>query len=230
MNSSRRSYFKREFFYFPPLSLSFSLHLPRQQQKKHHGRNRYGYEILLTLHRLERLKMLTKRDSPFRWSAVRNKFKLIYNEVNSEKPDDIAYVTSGYAPLSARIVQMAMGNKWKKNEDSLRLLPGPKLECTQRGVRIVASPSPKTGGGEDSFSKDVENSKEKKTKKKTMLVYFVGGVTFMEISALRWLARRKGSKYNIVVATTKMISGKTFMQSIVEDIPNALVSRGDTST
>ena len=88
--------------------------------------NRYGYEILLTLHRLEKLRLLTKRDSPLRWSAVRNKFKLIYNEVNSEKPDDIAYVTSGYAPLSARIVQMAMGNKWKKNEDSLRLLPGPK--------------------------------------------------------------------------------------------------------
>ena len=74
-----------------------------------------------------------------------------------------------------------------------------------------------------------EDSKSRK-KKKTMLVYFVGGVTFMEISALRWLARRKGSKYNIVVATTKMISGKTFMESIVEDIPNALVSRGDSTS
>ena len=75
------------------------------------------------------------------------------------------------------------------------------------------------------MERDDEDSK--KSKKKTMLVYFVGGVT-MEISALRWLARRKGSKYNIVVATTKMISGKSFMESIVEDIPNALVSRGDT--
>ena len=93
---------------------------------------------------------------------------------------------------------------------------------TQRGVRIASSPTTKV----DNSGKRDEDSK--KSKKKTMLVYFVGGVTFMEISALRWLARRKGSKYNIVVATTKMISGKSFMESIVEDIPNALVSRGDT--
>lgn len=174
--------------------------------------------------------MLTKRDSPLRWPAVRNKFKLIYNEVNSEKPDDIAYVTSGYAPLSARIVQMAMGHKWKKNEDSLRLLPGPKLECTQRGVRIASSPTKMDSSSSNSSNTMKNEDSKSRKKKKTMLVYFVGGVTFMEISALRWLARRKGSKYNIVVATTKMISGKTFMESIVEDIPNALVSRGDSTS
>ena len=201
--------------------------------------NRYGYEILLTLHRLEKLRLLTKRDSPLRWSAVRNKFKLIYNEVNSEKPDDIAYVTSGYAPLSARSYKwlwVTSGRRtkipcgffrvqnWNVRSLSLTL----KLQHqhshtgTQRGVRIASSPTTKV----DNSGKRDEDSK--KSKKKTMLVYFVGGVTFMEISALRWLARRKGSKYNIVVATTKMISGKSFMESIVEDIPNALVSRGDT--
>ena len=49
-----------------------------------------------------------------RWPSVRSKFKLILNGVNTETPDDVAYVTSGYAPISARIVQMAMANEWKR--------------------------------------------------------------------------------------------------------------------
>ena len=166
----------------------------------------YGFEILLALHRLEKLQMVTKRSSPFQWSKVRNKFKLIVE--GESAMSDVAYVTAGYAPLSARIVQMAMKNEWKRNEESLRLLPGPQLECTQPGVapKHVKSSSTRDAGDDE---------------KKTMLVYFVGGVTFMEIAALRWLARRKQSRYNIIIATTKMISGRTFMQSLVEGLPNA---------
>jgi len=37
--------------------------------------------------------------------ALRKSLRLIVDEVNEQNPDDIAYVYSGYAPLSIRLVQ-----------------------------------------------------------------------------------------------------------------------------
>ena len=39
------------------------------------------------------------------YSSLRKALKLIVDDVNEQKPDDIAYVYSGYAPLSIRLVQ-----------------------------------------------------------------------------------------------------------------------------
>lgn len=50
-----------------------------------------------------------------------------------------------------------------------------------------------------------------------MLVVFIGGVTFAEIAALRWMASRPGSNCNIVIATTKLINGNTFLSSFIDD-------------
>ena len=53
-----------------------------------------------------------------------------------------------------------------------------------------------------------------------MLVYFIGGVTFMEIAALRFLSTQPDFPFRIVICTTKLINGDTFLQSLVsEDIP-----------
>ena len=52
--------------------------------------------------------------------------------------------------------------------------------------------------------------RNKLSKKKTLiLVYFIGGVTYGEIAALRWLAE----KYNkeIVIATTNITTGKKIL-------------------
>ncbi|KAK9831278.1 hypothetical protein WJX74_010180 [Apatococcus lobatus] len=51
---------------------------------------------------------------------------------------------------------------------------------------------------------------------KTVLVVFIGGVTFAEIAALRWMASRPGSNCNIVIATTKLINGNTFLSSFID--------------
>jgi len=39
------------------------------------------------------------------YSTLRKSLHLIVDEVNEQKPDDVAYVYSGYAPLSIRLVQ-----------------------------------------------------------------------------------------------------------------------------
>jgi hypothetical protein len=48
-------------------------------------------------------------------------------------PDDIAYVTAGFAPILARVVQALGGPNWGSGSftETLKLLPGPFLEFTQ---------------------------------------------------------------------------------------------------
>jgi hypothetical protein len=45
-------------------------------------------------------------------------------------------------------------------------------------------------------------------------VFFIGGITFAEISALRWLA--KAESKDIVICTTKLISGPTFLEPLID--------------
>lgn len=45
------------------------------------------------------------------------------------------------------------------------------------------------------------------SQKKKVLVYFVGGVTFSEIAALRFLNQQPGSKVRFLIATTQIING-----------------------
>lgn len=58
--------------------------------------------------------------------------------------------------------------------------------------------------------------------KKVMLVYFIGGVSFMEIAAMRYLSRQKDFPYQIIVCTTKLINGNVFVESTIEDLQNQL--------
>jgi len=51
--------------------------------------------------------------------------------------------------------------------------------------------------------------------KKVVLVFFIGGCTFTEISAIRFLSK-KSEEYNYVVGTTKLINGNTLIESLVE--------------
>ena len=39
------------------------------------------------------------------WARLKRAFGAINNDVDSNSPDDIAYVTSGYAPTFARVVE-----------------------------------------------------------------------------------------------------------------------------
>lgn len=62
------------------------------------------------------------------------------DDVDEQDPTDISYVFSGYAPLSVRLVQCAIGrgangarsmNGWKGIEEVMKGLPGPTFEDTQ---------------------------------------------------------------------------------------------------
>ncbi|KAK3018793.1 hypothetical protein RJ639_002910 [Escallonia herrerae] len=96
-------------------------------------------------------------------------------------------------------------------EDILKLLPGPHSETKRSG--FASSPSfdslpgaphtaDKVGGGRRSL----------------VLVVFIGGVTFAEISALRFLSAQEGMTYDLVVGTTKIVSGHTLTEAFVENL------------
>jgi hypothetical protein len=72
---------------------------------------------------------LRKQEGKATWPTLKKAFNLIIEEIDESNPNDYAYVFSGYAPLSVRVIQTALkANAWKSKEDALRLLPGPFIE------------------------------------------------------------------------------------------------------
>lgn len=59
---------------------------------------------------------------------------------------------------------------------------------------------------------------------KTVLVAFIGGVTYSEISALRFLSSLPEWPYRFVVLTTKIVNGRTLLQSFVDPLVQQLGS------
>ncbi|KAF2972918.1 hypothetical protein GQX73_g556 [Xylaria multiplex] len=229
----------------------------------------YGYQHLITLHNLEKLQLFLSRSSPManmipmpgagtatgtktNYTYLRKQLRLIVDEVNEHDPDDIAYVYSGYAPLSIRLVQcvlqkqylfsIARGNVagagtvagsgaqgWRGFDEVVKHARGPAFDDIQKGEdKAVKARALLSGGGD----------------KKTVFVVFVGGITFTEIAALRFIAKKEeGSQLrsplfplfaytcrrannlanlydtarrNIVICTTSIISGNKMMEAGIE--------------
>ncbi|CAH8381613.1 unnamed protein product [Eruca vesicaria subsp. sativa] len=59
----------------------------------------YGFEHVATLNNLEKTGLFKKQEFKSNWQTVKRKLKLIVEDTDTSRPDDIAYVYSGYAPL-----------------------------------------------------------------------------------------------------------------------------------
>ncbi|CAK4030792.1 Vacuolar sorting-associated 33A [Lecanosticta acicola] len=199
----------------------------------------YGFQHTLTLSDLEKMGLLVPREShrgylnPIAgaagqtatdWNAVRKSFQLWTDEVQESDPEDIAYVFSGYAPLSVRLVQCILqkpalhqlvnaknapaapgGTGWKGFEDSLGKIRGATVDVSQKGSDADASHARKT----------LRGSKEGP---KITVVFFLGGVTYAEIAALRFLSAQlqRQSGREIVIGTTCVLNGKKAVDVAVE--------------
>ena len=53
--------------------------------------------------------------------------------------------------------------------------------------------------------------------KKTMLLFVVGGLSYLEIAACRFLSNDPAFPYRIMLGTTKLINGSTFVNSLKHD-------------
>ncbi|GIZ02713.1 vacuolar protein sorting-associated protein 33A [Caerostris extrusa] len=164
----------------------------------------YGYQHCLTLNNLEKAELL-KLQGARTYSVIRKTLRLTVDEVNEQSPNDISYVHSGYAPLSVRLAQFLTQPGWRAIPDVLNILPGPTVEGIQkipRGLR-------KRRGSGSSIQSSTEEQK-------VTLVFFLGGVTYAEISALRFLSQQDDAPMEYIVATTKLVNGKTFLENLQE--------------
>ncbi|XP_019426709.1 PREDICTED: vacuolar protein-sorting-associated protein 33 homolog [Lupinus angustifolius] len=171
----------------------------------------YGFEHIATLNNLEKAGLFKKQETKSNWPTIKRALQLVVEDTDTANPNDISYVFSGYAPLSIRLVQHAIRSGWRPVEEILKLLPGPHLE-TKRGG-FSNSPSFDTlSGASTSIAKVADG------RRALVLVVFVGGVTFAEISALRFLSAQEGMAYDLIIATTKIVNGQTLIETFMEKV------------
>ena len=61
------------------------------------------------------------------------------------------------------------------------------------------------------------------SRNKVTLIVFIGGVTFAEISSVRFLSKQLPDQ-DFVIATTKIINGQTLLEMSYHDVENGLSS------
>uniref|UniRef100_A0A3P9BXI0 VPS33A core subunit of CORVET and HOPS complexes n=2 Tax=Haplochromini TaxID=319058 RepID=A0A3P9BXI0_9CICH len=158
----------------------------------------YGYEHILTLNNLEKAGLLKPQTgSRNNYPTIRKTLKLWMEDANEQNPNDISYVYSGYSPLSIRLTQILARPGWRSIEEVLKMLPGPHFEERQQ---LPSGLHKKRQQGEN----------------RTTLVFFLGGVTYAEIAALRFLSQVEDSGMEYVIATTKLINGTTWIKSLMD--------------
>ena len=180
----------------------------------------YGFQHLLTLDILEKLQLLQSRASTgalmipvamsggadgtkTNYAYLRKTLSLIVDEIDEQDPSDISYVYSGYAPLSVRLVQCVLQKK-----QLLSLTKG----STGSGANAVSSAAQGWRGFDDTVSyargktfDEIQKGEDKAIRartmlnghgdKKTVVVFFVGGITYTEIAALRYIARHEEGEF-----------------------------------
>ncbi|KAL6869574.1 Vacuolar protein-sorting-associated protein 33 [Amphichorda felina] len=203
----------------------------------------YGHQHLLTLNNLEKLQLFLSRSSPLagmipmsgsvgsngtktNYGYLRKPLRLIVDEVKEDDPNDIAYVYSGYAPLSIRLVQCILQKQY--------LLSVTKGVSGNSASAVSSSAGSQGWHGFDDAVKHVrgqtfyehQKGEDKAVKarallsgssnRQTVFVVFVGGITFTEIAALRFIAKQEEGRRNIVICTTSIISGNRMMDAAIE--------------
>ena len=181
----------------------------------------YGFEFVVILNNLETAGLLRRKETVFAldsaspFATLRKHLRLINAEVNATEPDDVSYVSSGYAPLTARLVEVAVTIGWAGKDEALRELPGRLVDITQRNhppEELSSAMKRKPGPSLGTLARSKGSGSSEK--KPVLLVCFVGGVSFMEIAALRLLTKRPSFPYSIMILTTKVMGGRSMLKSL----------------
>ena len=218
----------------------------------------YGFQHLLTLDALGKMGLLVARTSgslsipgvpgasggtgvgqPVRtnYNYLRKALHLIVEEVNEAEPNDIAYVYSGYAPLSVRLVQCVLQKQYLLSFAKAYGGGGGGVGSGGGIAQAGATNGISTAahgwqGFEDAlkaargttFNK-MQKGDEAATKarsilagsggRKTAVVMFLGGITRTEIAALRFIAKKDSSR-RILICTTGVITGGRMIDAAIE--------------
>jgi hypothetical protein len=161
---------------------------------------------------------------------LRKQLSLVDDDETGEEetPKDITFTYSGYAPLSVRLIQCVVDKRsvlrprrlgpsavttstllaspgWKGAEDILKLISGAAIDEQQRS---------ESHGREDKLRKILVRNSPGHDKTTTM-VFFVGGITYAEIAALRFISDHSETT-NLILATTGIINGTKMIESAMK--------------
>ena len=176
---------------------------------KHQYLQSYGHKHLVTFHNLQTVGLIQHKAEEQSSSVAqhaKSTFKLLSKQLklipkdpssyDVHVPKDMSYVYGGaYKPLSCAAVEHVVKTRsWKGLDDIVRSWTGPVFTHSQptslRRETVVASQA-----------------------QKVVLVYFIGGCTFSEINALRFLGEKTKTHY--VIATTNIISPNRLIESVL---------------
>ena len=156
----------------------------------------YDENLFFLLKNLEELKILKKGGSSKFYQSIYEKLNLLNFNVNVMHPDDTSYVFSGYSPISIRLLERALNPGWGLiQKDILKNFPCDFI-----------------------FPEDEKPITEPQTDNNVILLVYIGGITYSEIAAIRYLNKsKKYSKYKFLIITTNVINGYTFFDGIKSD-------------
>ena len=152
--------------------------------------NVYGYKDIFLWHNLEKMEILKTQDSNYFYSTANNDLKLINEEVDFNNPNDSSYAYSGYCPICIRLIEKSYKEGWGAIKETLKKIPG-----------------------ETDFPLDENEMINESNEKKFFLVVFIGGITYGELGAIRYLNKTNKNR-KFIVLTTSMINTKKIFNSL----------------
>ncbi|CAD8134304.1 unnamed protein product [Paramecium pentaurelia] len=158
----------------------------------------YGIEHILTLENCEKIGLIGKKlNDTHIWEKIEKPLRLINEDVDHDAPEDISYVFLAYAPIIVRIFEeLIIKNTWGPLVlQALKELPG-ELVMQQNLNQLKG-----------------EEIKEEQNQ--IYVIYIVGGITYGEIAAIRWLGLRY--KKDIQICTTHIINGDRLVQEMIQN-------------
>lgn len=164
----------------------------------------YGYQEITTLMNLQDAGLFKLKDKKapgyfeWNWEKIKTSLDLVNTETNLTSPSDISYVYNGFCPLSVRLIERVIDQKGMapmlaKGIFKLLGLSEDKYVIPPNEQALFASPS-NNGIPRGPF------------KKKRILVYFIGGITYGEIASIRFL-QNLCPTFKFMIATTTIITG-----------------------
>ena len=151
----------------------------------------YGYKNLILWKNLEKAGFIKTQDNDLFFSAVCNDLNLLYPDIDVINPNDSSYVFGGYCPIIIRLIEKAFSTGWGMIKDIIKKIPDQ-----------INFPSDESEITNNDYN-DI----------KYFLVVFIGGITYGELAAIRYLNKTYKNK-KFIVLTTSMINYKNIFDSL----------------
>jgi len=218
--------------YFAILTHSLGLQLKRKEYDaiKKDIVQTFGLQYLVLIHALERVGILYLPDTTKSATALKTnetyleRLKRELNllqedQVNLIDPQDIHYIYYQYAPISVRLIEKIVFPTSNNIQEMMNLLPGTTFIDTQQVPMELKRHRQGSTTSINSLNRtnkqQTQQQLQQTTESKVTLVVFIGGLTYGEIAAMRFLADQN---QDFIIATTNFINGTNLMKSLL-DVP-----------